>query len=320
MELDILDKRILYELERDASVPLSAIAKKVRRSKEVVNYRIGRLQREGIILGFHAIVDMSKLGYFTFRVYIRWQNMTAEEKAEFNTLLGRKKDIWTIAVLHGRWDIAFFIGIKSAELMTGFHEIWSWVQAKYKEKIAESKIAIYSPVHNFNKTFFMDGRFAVVERVYGRGTLAQTDEVDEAILRSYATNVRNSFAAIGDVVGITGEAVRRRIRKLERHDVIAGYKIDMDLSKLGYQGYRVDFSLNSTVRNSELFEYLKQHRYFYQVNKSIGGADFETEIVVEDLQHLLAILEDVVDRFRDVVRNYEYFGYSNFPKLSIVPD
>ncbi len=64
---------------------------------------------------------------------------------------------------------------------------------------------------------------------------------------------------------------------------------------------------------------LKQHKYFYQVNKSIGGADFETEIVVKDLSHLLEILEEVVKHFNDVIRGYEYFGYTEFPTLSIIP-
>ena len=89
---------------------------------------------------------------------------------------------------------------------------------------------------------------------------------------------------------------------------------------MGFQGYRVDFLLNSVSKNTELFEYLKQHKYFYQVNRSIGGADFETEIVVKSLSHLLDILEKVVKRFSDVIKAYEYFGYSEFPKLSMVPD
>jgi len=78
--------------------------------------------------------------------------------------------------------------------------------------------------------------------------------------------------------------------------------------------------LNSVARNKEIFEYLKQHKYFYQINKSIGGSDFETEIVVKNLNHLLEILEEVVKKFSDVIRGYEYFGYSEFPTLSIVPD
>ena len=119
---------------------------------------------------------------------------------------------------------------------------------------------------------------------------------------------------------VTSETIRLRIKQLEKKEVIVGYKINLNLQKLGYQGYRVDFLLNSVKRNQELFDYLKYHKYFYQINKSIGGADFETEIVVENLNHLLEILEEVVKEFKDVIKGYEYFGYTEFPTLSIVPD
>ena len=132
--------------------------------------------------------------------------------------------------------------------------------------------------------------------------------------------MRQSLIDIAEKVGSSIETVRRRITELEKKKVIVGYKIDLDLPKLGYQGYRVDFSLNSVSKIDELFTYIKHHKYFYQINKSIGGADLETEIVVKDLAHLLAILEETVSQFKDVIKNYEYMGYTEFPKLSIVSD
>ncbi len=317
--LDLYDKKILFELEKDSSQSASEIAKKIKRSKEFVNFRIHRLENEKIVLGYSAIVDMSKLGYFTFRIYLKWQNMTQEQKQKFYDEIKIKENVWTTTVLHGKWDFAFFMGVKSTE---SFHQIWNEIQLMYKDKIAESKIAIYSPVHNFNKRFFMDFNKAteVVERVYGKGPLTDFDELDEQIIQLYAGKVRTPFPEIAKQLSVTSETIRKRIIGMEKKKIIVGYKMNMNLQKLGFQGYRVDFLLNSVKRNKELFEYLKQHKYFYQVNKSIGGADFETEIVVKDLSHLLDILEEVVKQFSDVIKGYEYFGYTEFPTLSIVPD
>ena len=75
MALDLFDKKIIYELEKDSSQQASRIAKKIKRSKEFVNFRIHRLEKENIILGYSAIVDMAKLEYITLRIYIKWQNM-----------------------------------------------------------------------------------------------------------------------------------------------------------------------------------------------------------------------------------------------------
>ncbi len=317
--LDLFDKKILFELDKDSSQPISKIAKKIKRSKEFANFRIHRLEKEKIILGYSAIVDMSKLGYFTFRIYLRWQNMTQEQKQQFYDEVKIKENVWTTTVLHGKWDFAFFIGVKSIDT---FHQLWNEIQLNYKDKIAESKIAIYAPVHNFNKRFFVDYNKnpEAVERIYGKGSLTDFDELDEKIIRLYAGNVRVSFPEIAKELSVTSETVRKRIMGMEKKGIIVGYKINPNLQALGFQGYRVDFLLNSVKRNKELFEYLKQHKYFYQINKSIGGADFETEIVVKDLNHLLEILEEVVKQFSDVIKGYEYFGYTEFPTLSIVPD
>jgi Lrp/AsnC family transcriptional regulator, regulator for asnA, asnC and gidA len=322
MELDILDKKIIYELEKDSSQSNAVLANKLGRSKEVVAFRIHRLEREQILKGCSAIVDMAKLGYFTFRIYLRWQNMTQEHKQQFYDEILHKENIWTTTVLHGKWDFAFFVGVKSHEYIQTFHRIWTELLLGYKEHIAESKIAIYAPVHNFNKRFFVDFEMEteIIERVYGNGTPINFDELDEKIINIYAGNVRIPLTTIAKQLGVSSETIRQRIKNLEKKNVIVGYKINLDLHKIGYQGYRVDFLLSSITKNKELFEYLKQHKYFYQINKSIGGADFETEIVVENLNHLLEILEEVVKRFSDVIKGYEYMGYSEFPKLTMVPD
>ena len=320
MRLDKTDKKILFELEKNSRITASSLAKKVKKSKEAVSYRINRLKENEILRSCTAIVDMSKLGYFTFRIYIKWQNITLAEKREFYKQIGKNNNVWTTTELHGKWDFAIFLGIKRDEYIEKFHKIWNDILQKYKAKIAESKIAIYAPIYNFNKRFFWDDKSQIIERISGEGKVIEYNNLDEKIVTTFALDVRQSLSKVANECNTSIETVRRRIIELEKKKVIVGYKIDLDLGKLGYQGYRVDFSLNNTNKNNELFEYLKQHKYFYQINKSIGGADFETEIVVKDLVQLLEILEDLMVRFKDHIRSYEYMGYTNFPKLSIVPD
>lgn len=322
MSLDLFDKKILYELEKDSSEPISKISKKLNRSKEFVNFRIHRLEKEGIILGYSAIVDMAKLDYFTLRVYIKWQNMTLEEKKKFYDEIKIKENVWTTTVLHGDWDFAFFVGIKVKDYIQSFQKIWNEIQLDYKDKISESKIAIYAPIYNFNKRFFLEieKNSEIIERIYGLGKAVIFDELDEKIINIYSGNIKLTHDEIAKRLNVTSETIRLRIKQLEKKEIIVGYKINLNLQKLGYQGYRVDFLLNSIKRNEELFNYIKNHKYFYQINKSIGGADFETEIIVRDLSHLLEILEEVVKKFSDVIKGYKYFGYTEFPTLSIIPD
>ena len=62
MGLNLKDKKILYELEKDARITNSLIARKVGLSKDAVGYRIKQLEEKGIIKGYRAIIDVNKNG------------------------------------------------------------------------------------------------------------------------------------------------------------------------------------------------------------------------------------------------------------------
>jgi len=86
LKLDKYDKKLLYELDKKANLPLSVLASKLHRSKQVILYRMKKLEEDGIITGYHAIVDMAKLGYFSFRIYLRFHQTTEEEEKQFVAL------------------------------------------------------------------------------------------------------------------------------------------------------------------------------------------------------------------------------------------
>jgi len=60
--LDETDKEILKLVQLDAGRPSqSKLAQKLGISKAKVNYRLNRLEKEGIIEGYHAKVNPAKL-------------------------------------------------------------------------------------------------------------------------------------------------------------------------------------------------------------------------------------------------------------------
>lgn len=317
VKLDQWDRKILYELDIDASVSLKDLSRKIGRSKEFVSYRIKRLENEKVINGYTAIVDMSKLGYFTFRVYLRFQNTDIDKMKEMVEYLKGKKQVWTIAQLHGKWDYAFFVGVKKIH---DFHAIWRGFLSEFKNNVKENKIAIYSPVYNFNKRFFMPGPCRVVERTIGTGSREKVDGLDLDIINSWGVNVRQSASEIAQKLNTSPRTITGRIKAMRKKKIIVGCKIDLDQGRLGFQGYRVDLFLNTMSRRGELFDHCKNHHKIYQINDSIGGADFEFEIIVESLDDLLDIMDKMMEDFPGMIRNYEYFSFLLFPKLTIVPD
>ena len=317
VKLDQWDRKILYELDIDASISLKDLSRKIGRSKGFLSYRIKRLESEKVINGYTAIVDMSKLGYFTFRVYIRFQNTDLSRMKEIVEYLKGKKQVWTIAQLHGKWDYAFFVGAKKID---NFHKIWKGFLRTFKDNVKENKIAIYSPIFNFNKRFFIPSAVKAVERAIGIGSEEKVDGLDLDVINSWGVNVRQSASEIAQKLNTSPRTISSRIKSMMEKGIIVGCKIDLDQGRLGYQGYRVDLFLNSMTEREKLFGYCKNHHKIYQINDSIGGADFEFEIIVENLDDLLDIMNKMMEDFPGMIRNYEYFSFLLFPKLTIVPD
>jgi Lrp/AsnC family transcriptional regulator, leucine-responsive regulatory protein len=62
-ELDHYDHRILAELQRDARTSMSELGRRVHLSQPAVTERVRKLELAGIIRGYRAQVDASRLGY-----------------------------------------------------------------------------------------------------------------------------------------------------------------------------------------------------------------------------------------------------------------
>ena len=61
--MDNIDKKILHLLQENARSPLKYLATQVFLSSPAVSARIERLEKAGIVVGYHASIDPVKLGY-----------------------------------------------------------------------------------------------------------------------------------------------------------------------------------------------------------------------------------------------------------------
>jgi Lrp/AsnC family leucine-responsive transcriptional regulator len=61
--LDATNRRLLAELEADARVSVAELGRRVGLSAPAVGERIGRLERAGVITGYHAAVEPRALGF-----------------------------------------------------------------------------------------------------------------------------------------------------------------------------------------------------------------------------------------------------------------
>ena len=154
IKIDLYDRKLLYELDKNSKISLRELSSKLKKSKQFVLYRMKQLEKADIITGYNAIVDMSKLGFFSFRVYFKFQQTTSSEGKTFVDYVKKNfHQVWTITSMHGKWDYALFLGVKT---ISEFHKIWDGIMLEYKPRIKTYNVAVYAPVYNFNRKFFID--------------------------------------------------------------------------------------------------------------------------------------------------------------------
>lgn len=61
--MDNIDKKLITLLQKDARMPLKALAEQVHLSSPAVSARLERLQKENIIVGYEVKINPIKLGY-----------------------------------------------------------------------------------------------------------------------------------------------------------------------------------------------------------------------------------------------------------------
>jgi Lrp/AsnC family transcriptional regulator, leucine-responsive regulatory protein len=66
--LDQTDWSILAELQRDGRLPLTELGRRVSLSSSATTERVKRLESLGVITGYRAAVDLSKVGYAVLAV------------------------------------------------------------------------------------------------------------------------------------------------------------------------------------------------------------------------------------------------------------
>lgn len=63
VNLDELDWAIIEQLQREARISLSELGRRVKLSSSATTERVRNLESSGVITGYHASVDLAKVGY-----------------------------------------------------------------------------------------------------------------------------------------------------------------------------------------------------------------------------------------------------------------
>lgn len=121
--LDAMDRKILRELQQDATVSLERLAKRVGGSKTAVWNRIHRLERDGVIIKRAAILDPERLGLTeTFFIAIRTNQHNAQWLQAFTEIVRTLPEITEAHRLAGETDYLLKVQVGSTREFDVFYK------------------------------------------------------------------------------------------------------------------------------------------------------------------------------------------------------
>jgi DNA-binding Lrp family transcriptional regulator len=323
MKLDLKDRKILYQLDRNARQSYSSIGKKVGLHRSNVIHRIDKLKKEGIVFNFPTYVDISKLGYNINRFYFILQYQTPDIKNNIIKDLVESKYSLFVTKNEGQIDLSVYFAIKN---VYEFYKEWNSFYSKYRNYFSKIFYSQWCFEYEYPYSFLLydnpENRSDVENiRTFGGGPIIKIDDLDLKILRILTIDSRIPTSEIAQKLHSTANTISKRIRDLQNTGVIKGFYVDLHFTKLDYKMIRVDINLRDYKKMNSINEYIIKNKFVRCRYISIGNAaDLEYEIFFKNINELNMMMEDLIRKFPDTIRNYRYHRSLERLKNKFVPN
>jgi len=320
MKLDKIDYKILYALHDDARLPLSKLAKKVRISKQSMNYRINKLVRDDVISEFISVINIHNLGYLTYRVYLRFQNVNENKEQEIvNHLKNHDHVLWLVSI-SGPWDLEV---VFTAKNFIHFSNMLKDIKQDIGKCFSKVDVSMSIVNYHLKRDYLLDlERNSFTPKYYGfEPQKRKMDKLDVQILTNLSTNCRQSNNELGKKLGVSYHTIKQRIARLEKDKIIQGYKIRLNLAKLNKKHYKAALILNNPSKEEEerLYTFCSTFNFVTYLVEVLGKWQLDVEVEVEDQEQLTILIRNIRNKFPGMILDYDVFQVTKEHKLNYMP-
>lgn len=317
IELDVKDRKILAELDKNARFSDSEIAKKVRISKQVANYRIKKLLEEGIISDFYTVVNTGKLGLNSYYVFLQFENINKQQE---KILLEKIKNLdfvgWLVGGT-GRWDAITLVYAKDIET---FDKLLNKIISLCGNHMHEYNFTILIKGEHISYKFISSETIKTVKQTEKTGNL-ELDSTDKKILHAISHNARDSLVELSQITKFPLYVVSYHLKNLIKNEFIEGFKPKINVNKLGYQWHVLLIQCQKTneKRKKEFIDFCKSNKKIYYITNTMGMYNLMLDIHVKNTEEFKDVLFELKEKFSDVIKLYESIILFEEYKIDYVP-
>ena len=321
IQIDAKTRQLLYALDYNARATLTTLSKKLKLSKQNIQYKIKKLEQQGIIEKYVTVVDIHKLGFLTHRVYIRLGKATEKDVAEMITALQKDPNILWFVSITGVWD--FEIVFVAKNYIT-FEKMLREIKESLGEKLVKQNISMSIVNLHYQKDYLIEKKRELKDIAhYGyEPESKEVDETDIHLLIELSKNCRRSNQEIGKILRVSYHTVKARIKQLEKEGIIQSHRTKIHIQKLGYKHMKAALYLypHKEKAEKELMTFISSFPNVTYVVKILGEWEIEIEAEVETETKFTEILRIIRNKYPEMISDYFTFEVTREIKLNYFPN
>lgn len=308
------DKKILKELDKDSRQSLVKIGKKTRISKETVNYIIKKLEKDGTIKGYFALINYFKLGVNVFKLLVKYGNMGIEEERDISKWILKNPEVIWAAETEGKWDLIITIREPSLERI---YSLLSEFNTKFSKNIQERQLLIAYELEWLNEKYlYINKKENFIDLSRQGDEVIDIDEKDKKIIEIIEHDARIPTVKIASKLKLTAEATSRRIRNLVRKGVISRFKLRVNLERLNKNYHHVFISLKDFSKIEQIVSYYENSRNCVFIMKYHGNYDLHLEVITDSQKEFKELIRELREKFGNIISDHQNISIIKEYKLA----
>ncbi len=307
VKLTDLDKKILFELEKDGRASYSKIARNIKTSPQVVKYHMARFRDEEVIKHFWAFIDYDRVGYsFFWGYWLKFSGLTKDQQDAMFLKLKENKYIPIIFRCDGYADA--FIAIIAQDVFS-HNKILQEVFGEFGKYITMSEIVVGLGFLKFPRSYFLnkENEEESVSVSGGFKKVVKLSELDQKIISLLQIDGRMEFSEMAKVLGVTTGVVHRSYTKMIKKGIITKTTFTLNYQSIGLRMFRVLFKIKQFNKEKveSLYQFCVKHPNIVNYVKVMGNWQLMLDIEIKDRKALRGLINQMKHDFNDIIFQVE---------------
>ena len=302
--LDLLDRKLLYELDLNSRATYQELAKKLRVAKETIRFRIVRLVDQKYIKNFITTTNTSLLNRFYYKLFYKFHKTNPIIDKEIVQFIQNYHSVAYFASVEGRYDVTFLL------LAKDMHDLYQFLipfRQKFGDYILEQEILTLPAVHRFNFRFFYEPGKTNHTQYPLKLREPNLNALDYQVIKQLALNSRISLVELGKITKTDSNVVKYHMKKLRKNQILGTHVLDINFEKFGVQHFQIDFILRNHSSINRIIHHVSLNPKSTFATVTLGKYDLAVEYVVETMKELREILNDIRKHFSEEIVDHDVF-------------